>query len=63
MARSFRVILRESASAAAELRPVTDVEHPSSITGFTSKRRAPADNVSFDLRVMKALPLLSEKTQ
>ena len=56
-------MLRESANATAELRPVTEVGHPLSIMGFTSERLALEDNVCDDLRVIKALLPASEKTR
>ena len=56
-------MLRESASATAELRPVTEVGRPLSIMRFTSERLALEDNVCDDLCVIKALLPASEKTR
>ena len=60
--RRMRGMFRESASAAAELRPVTEVGHPLSIVGFTSVSLVLVDNACQDLRVIKALLLANEKT-
>ena len=58
-----RGMLRESASATAELRPVTELEHPLPIMGLTSERLALEDSVCDDLCVIKALLPASEKTR
>ena len=60
---SSRGILSESASATAELRPVTEVGHPLSIMGFTSEILALEDNVCAELWAVKALLPVSEKTR
>ena len=61
--RSSKGIFRESASAAAELSPVTEVGQPLSRIGFTSEGGSPDDNVCDMRLVRRALLLSSEKTQ
>ena len=60
---SSKGIFRESASAAAELIPVTEVGQPLSGIGFTCEGGGPDDNVRDIRLVRKALLLSSEKTQ